>query len=69
MFGTISALAIVFIAVCMKDTHGLTDVEKKQLYFPKDDSNKTRSDSLSAESELETGSTSGNSTSDSFKKF
>lgn len=35
-FGTITLLGAIFMAVYIKETKGLTDLEKKSLYYPED---------------------------------
>lgn len=59
VFLSISALAILFITLCFKDTQGLTDMEKKQLYSPCSwnlPHQAISSDSSSTEIDLETQS-------------
>jgi hypothetical protein len=50
-FGTVTLVGAIFIALFVKETKGLTDLEKKSLYFPED--LKVTSSSTTAERTVE----------------
>jgi hypothetical protein len=51
LFGSVTLLGAIFIAVFIKETKGLTDLEKKSLYIPED--LKVVSTSTTAERDME----------------
>ena len=47
--GTITLIGAIFIAIFVKETKGLSDIEKKQLYYPEDIKSKLASKTMELE--------------------